>query len=58
MGDVIRIRQRVPVTKSVIAKRIHRERERALAHAQMMMVGAMLTTGFMTLALTILFVLQ
>ncbi len=50
MGDVVRIRQRVPVTKSVIAKRVHRERERALAHAQMMMVGAMLTTGLMIVA--------
>lgn len=54
MGDVIRIRQRVPVTKSVIAKRVHQERERAFAHAQMMMVGAMLATSLMMVAVALL----
>ncbi len=54
MGDLIRIRQRVPVTKSVIARRVHQERERALAHAQMMMVGAMLTTSLMMVAVALL----
>jgi hypothetical protein len=53
MGDVIQIRQRIPVTKSVIARRVHQERERALAHAQMMMVGAMLTTTLMMTAVAL-----
>lgn len=53
MGDVIRIRERIPVTKSVIARRVYQERERALAHAQMMMVGAMLTTALMMVALAL-----
>jgi hypothetical protein len=50
---VIQIRQRIPVTKSVIARRVHQERERALAHAQMMMVGAMLTTTLMMTAVAL-----
>lgn len=53
MGDVIRIHERIPVTKSVIARRVHQERERALAHAQMMMVGAMLTTALMMVAVAL-----
>lgn len=51
---MIQLRQRIPVTKSVIARRVHQERERALAHAQMMMVGAMLTTALMMVAVALL----
>lgn len=53
MGDLIQLRQRIPVTRSVIAKRVYQERERALAHAQMMMVGAMMTTTLMMIAVAL-----
>ena len=53
MGNIIQLRQRVPVTQSVVAKRVYQERERALAHAQMMMVGAMLTTTLMMIAVAL-----
>ena len=41
-----------------MAARIARERERAMAHAHMMMLGAMLTTGVMMLGVAMLTVLN
>ena len=46
------------VSKNRVAARLERERQRAMAHAHMMMLGAMLTTGFMMLGLAILAVLN
>lgn len=54
MGQLIQFPRRVLVTKNHVLRRAHEERERALAHAHMMMVGAIVTTGLMMLCLALL----
>jgi CHASE3 domain sensor protein len=58
MGDLIRIRQQVPVAKNRLQQRAYWEQQRAIAHAQMMMIGATVTTGLMMLGLAVLSSLQ
>jgi hypothetical protein len=58
MARVIYLLERAPVTKNKRALRAHQERERALVHARMMMIGALVTTGLMMTALALLPLVQ
>jgi hypothetical protein len=58
MGQVIYLLERAPVTKNRRALRAHQERERAMTHARMMMVGALVTTSLMMSAVAVLFLAQ
>ena len=58
MGDLIQMRQHVPVAKNSLQRRAYWEQQRAIAHAQMMMIGATVTTGLMMLGLALLSVLR